>query len=396
VTGRRPPRVLTVNTGSSSLKSALYEMAGSESRLFLARAEGVGGSQSMFHIEDATGKTLVSRRDSIPDHEAALKLYLSWIETSDFAQTLDGIGHRIVHGSAFSEPAAIDESLLAQLDQVAPLAPDHMPQALAAIRALGRAFPAVRQVACFDTAFHRTMPRQAQLYGLPRSLAGDNVVRFGFHGLSCEYVLQELRETGAGIGRGRLIIAHLGNGASITAVRDGRSIDTSMGFTPAAGMIMSTRSGDLDPGITVYLLDQKGLDAGRLNRLINQESGLLGLSGTSSQMGALLEAEPRDSRAAEAIAVFCYQAKRFLGAYYAVLGGLDTLVFTGGIGENAPSIRERICRGLDHMGIGLDEASNQANAPVISAAGSPATVRVVKTNEELVVARHTRDIIQST
>ena len=387
-------RILTVNTGSSSLKSALYEMTGSEDRLFLARAEGIGSGEAAFHVERADGGAIVEDRDPLPDHDSALKQYLSWLARSEFAHLVDGIGHRIVHGGIFTEPAAIDDPLLAQLDKIAPLAPDHMPQALAAIRALRRAFPDVPQVACFDTAFHRRIPREAQLYGLPRSLSDDNIVRYGFHGLSCEYVLQELR--GIGAADGRLIIAHLGNGASITAVRDGRSVDTSMGFTPAAGLMMSTRSGDLDPGIIVYLMKQKRYDAARVDRLVNKEGGLLGVSGLSSQMSALLDAEDADPRAAEAIAVFCYQAKRFLGAYHAVLGGLDTLVFTGGIGENAPSVRERICRGLEHMGLHLDATRNESNAPVVSPDASAVTVRVIKTNEELMVARHTRDIIRST
>jgi acetate kinase len=395
VTGTRPLRILTVNTGSSSLKSALYAMADGERRLFMARADGIGGRESSFSVENAGGETTVSESDALAGHEAALERYLSWLERSEFARQVDGIGHRIVHGGVFSQPALIDERLLSQLQEMMPFAPDHMPQALAAIRTFGRALPDVPQVACFDTAFHRRMPREAQLYGLPRSLAEENVVRYGFHGLSCEFVLQELRGLGEGAAAGRVIIAHLGNGASISAVRGGRSVDTSMGFTPAAGIMMSTRSGDLDPGIIVYLLNEKHFDASRINRLVNKEAGLLGVSGSSSEMIELLAIEARDGRAAEAIATFCYQAKRFLGAYYAVLGGLDTLVFTGGIGENAPSIRERICHGLEHMGIRLDEGRNEANAAVISAGGSPTTVRVIKTNEELVVARHTRDVIRS-
>jgi acetate kinase len=250
------------------------------------------------------------------------------------------------------------------------------------------------QIACFDTAFHRSMPEVAQLYALPEEVRRQGVLRYGFHGLSYEYILSELnRVAGAGIADSRVIIAHLGNGASMGAFRNGKSIDTTMGFTPAGGLVMSTRSGDLDPGVLVYLLREKGLDASALNRIVNKQAGLLGASGTSSSMKELLDNERLDPRAAAAVDLFCYQARKFVGALSAVLGGLDVLIFTGGIGENAPSIRERICKDLEFLGIGVDRDRNLKNSPIISRDLSTVAIRVMKTNEELMIARHTYALI---
>jgi acetate kinase len=285
--------------------------------------------------------------------------------------------------------------LLRALEEMVPLAPDHLPQELRAIQAVKQSFPDLRQVACFDTAFHRRMPRVAQVYALPRSLADEGIIRYGFHGLSYEYIMRELRDkAGARVANGRVIIAHLGNGASMAAVHHGKGVDTTMGFTPTAGLVMSTRSGDLDPGIILYLLRERGLDASMVNDLVNERSGLLGVSGVSADMEDLLKEEATNPQAAEAVALFCYQAKKFLGALSAVLGGLDTLIFTGGIGENAPPVRERICEGTEFIGIQLDPSRNRANASIISRDDSPTTVRVMKTDEELMIARHTADLVR--
>ena len=275
-----------------------------------------------------------------------------------------------------------------------PIAPDHLPQSIQAMQAAVKAYPNLPQVACFDTAFHRHMPRIAQLYPLPRHFADEGVIRYGFHGLSYEYIMQELRAMAPQEAEGRVLIAHLGNGASMAAVRGGIGIDTTMGFTPAGGLMMGTRTGDLDPGVLLYLLAERGMTPAALNELVNRQAGLLGVSGISADMRDLLERESADGHAAEAVALFCYQAKKYLGALAAVLGGLDTLVFTGGIGEHAASVRLRICEGLEFLGIRIDPRRNEAHAPVISREGSSATVRVMQTDEDLMIARHTRELME--
>jgi acetate kinase len=276
-----------------------------------------------------------------------------------------------------------------------PLAPNHMPHEIAAIVAVRRRYRALPQVACFDTAFHRSMPRVAQMYALPRRYWDRGLVRFGFHGLSYEYIVSELRTlTGDEAAGGRAVIAHLGNGASMAAVLRGKGVDTTMGFTPAGGLVMSSRTGDLDPGVIVHLLDREGVEPKDLNDLINKESWLLGVSTTSSDMKDLLAREASDERAADAVNLFCYQAKKWVGAFAAVLGGLDTLVFTAGVGEHAPEIRRRICRDLEHLGIRIDARRNERNAPVISTEDGPVTVRVIPTDEHRMIARHTERLLR--
>jgi acetate kinase len=270
--------------------------------------------------------------------------------------------------------------------------PEHLPAALGLIEAIGNAYPGVPQVACFDTAFHQTMPRVAKLLPLPRHYEAKGVRRYGFHGLSYAYLMEELeREAGADAANGRVILAHLGNGASMAAVRNGRSIDTSMAFTPTAGLVMSTRTGDLDPGLVMYLAKSEGLTAGEFNEMVNKRAGLLGVSEISSDVRDLIES--KDARAAEALELFCYQAKKFIGAYAAALGGLDTLVFSGGIGENVPALRAKICEGLEFLGIELDESRNQANESILSKKGGKATVRMIRTDEELMISRYVRKIL---
>jgi len=387
--------ILTINSGSSSIKFSRYRMGSNEARVLSGSLEGIGLSTGLFRIRDAAGKTMTEKTLNLRDHGEALREAIDWLVGNEAGQKLSAIGHRIVHGgSAYVRPHRVDAALLEALDALVPLAPDHLPQEIAAIRTFGRSYPELDQVACFDTAFHRNMPDVAQRYALPGEVRRLGVVRYGFHGLSYEYILKELGNiSGAEAADGRVIIAHLGNGASMGAFRNGKSADTTMGFTPAGGLAMSTRSGDLDPGVIVYLLKEKGMDASALNRMVNRESGLYGVSAMSADMAELLKAEPSNRGAAEAVELFCYTAKKFLGALAAVLGGLDTLVFTGGIGENAPSIRERICNDLGFLGIRLDTERNSEQAPVISRADGLVTVRVMKTNEELMIARHTAHCI---
>jgi acetate kinase len=275
-----------------------------------------------------------------------------------------------------------------------PLASNHLPGALAAIEALCKAHPSLAEIACFDTAFHRQMPELAQRYPLPRQFADEGVLRYGFHGLSYEYVLHELQQTPGAKADGRIIIAHLGNGASMAAVREGRGIETTMGFTPTGGLVMGTRSGDLDPGVPLYLLQQRGMSPDELHELLNRRSGLIGVSAVSSDMQDLLAREKENRDAALAVELFCYQARKFIGALAAALGGLDELVFTGGIGEHAAPVRARICEPLGFLGIVVDPARNEAAEAILSPPGSRVTVRVVKTNEELMMARHADQLLR--
>ena len=388
-------KILTINSGSSSLKFALFRMGEDETRLCFGDLEGIETDQGRLTVRAQNGDVLVDRHIPLPDHRTALQTLLRWIEETHTDSRLDAVGHRIVHGGAeFIQPHLITPELSTRLEGLIALAPDHLPHEIKAIQAVSQDFPAVRQVACFDTAFHRSLPHEARTFALPRNFEQEGIRRYGFHGLSCEYILQELeKEAGQPVASGRLIIAHLGGGASMTAVKDGHSMDTTMGLTPLGGLVMGTRCGDLDPGVPIYLMRTHKLSVGALDNLLTHQSGLLGVSGSSSDMEELLEKEADDPRAAEAITLFCYQAKKFLGALAAALGGLDTLIFTGGIGENSSAIRERICQDMEFLGIHLDEACNQANAPVISSESSPVMVRVMPTDEELIIARHTAALI---
>ena len=388
--------VLTINSGSSSLKFAVYQMAPTETQAFSGSLERIGLSGGRFFARSPEGKTLVEQHLDLPDHDAAITTLFTWLPSELPPHGLDAVGHRVVHGGAdYSRPCLIDSVLVEALDRLARLAPEHLPHEIKAIQAVERHYPALRQVACFDTAFHRPMPERAQRIPIPRSLWDEGVRRYGFHGLSYEYIMHNLEEVvGREAARGRIIIAHLGNGASMAAVHDGRSLDSTMGMTPTGGLMMSTRSGDLDPGILLYMLHEKQYTPSSLDDLLNQRSGLIGVSGGTSDMHDLLQREADDPPAAQAVEMFCYQAKKFLAALAAALGGLDTLIFTAGIGAKAPTIRRRICEGLEFMGIRLDPARNDANAKIISCDGAPVTVRVMKTDEELMIARHTYHVFR--
>ncbi len=393
---RNPSRILTINSGSSSIKFSFYEMP-AETRILSGSVGGIGLRSGNFHVEDRRGKELTSREFQPQDHAAALQEIIRYLSGEPTLQGFNAVGHRLVHGGKkFIQTHLVTPDLLEEMEHLIPLAPDHMPHEIEAIRTFSRFFPERKQVACFDTAFHRNMPPVARIYGLPGDLQEEGILRYGFHGLSYEYIVGEFeKERGEKKSPARLIVAHLGNGASMAAVQSGRSLDTTMGFSPAGGLVMSTRSGDLDPGVLLYLFREKSLDVPAVNRMVNKEGGLLGVSGISPGMEELLGREAENRKAAEAVELFCYQAKKFLGALAAVLGGLDALIFTGGIGENAPSIRRRICDGLEFLGIRVDFDRNEANAPLISPDGSTVAFRVMKTNEELMIARHTYNLISS-
>ena len=388
--------ILALNTGSSSLKFAVYDVGcdapDGRAPLRHGAIERIGGARSVVRV----GGDGEPQTSAIPVHDqhAALEWIASDLEREHFWGKIEAVGHRVVHGgTAYRQPVRITPAVRDALGALIPLAPRHLPDELSAVDAMTRLAPWLPQIACFDTAFHRDLPIEARLYGIPRALAEDGLLRYGFHGLSYEYVVHELRTRDA-LGD-RTVVAHLGSGASMAALRDGRSVDTSMGFTPIGGFTMGTRSGDLDPGILLYLLRERSLSVDEVGAMVTESGGLLGLSGTSSDMRDLLARSGTDRRAAEAVAVFCYQVRRFLGAYVAALGGLDTLVFTGGIGENSSEIRARICNALDCFGIRIDEKRNAANAGTISANGTGVEVHVIRTNEELMIARHTARIVET-
>lgn len=387
--------ILTINSGSSSIKFSIYRMETAETLIISGELEKIGKNEGFYQAKDAGGRKLIEKQIDLPDHEEALNVLFEWLKNNAYDRGLDAVGHRIVHGGArYLEPNPVTPDFLMELRRLVPFAPEHLPHEIEAIESTGHFLPGVRQVACFDTAFHRTMSGITRLYGLPRYLIEEGVQRYGFHGLSYEYIIAELfRIGGRDAGQGRIIIAHLGHGSSMAAVYRGQGIDTTMGFTPAGGLVMSTRSGDIDPGVILYLLRQKGLNADQVDEIVNRKGGLLGVSGASADMKDLLERERHDAKALEATTLFCYQAKKFLGGLAAALGGLDTLIFTGGIGENSPSIRLRICEGLEFLGVHIDKDLNSVNSPVISGDDSRVTVRVMKTNEELMIARHTYNLI---
>jgi acetate kinase len=382
-------QVLTINSGSSSLKAAVYLMNQSELRLLRLEASRIGSSAGRLHVIGPDGSRLFDAAHQLPDYAAALDALLGWMRRCDPPLEPQVVAHRVVHGGdRHWEPAPITEELLATLDSLVPVDSEHMPQAIACIRALKRSHPRQLQIACFDTGFHHGMPAVARTYPLPRRLAAAGIRRYGFHGLSYEYVTQRLGELEGAAATGRVVVAHLGNGASLAAIRNGRSIDTTMGFSPTGGLVMGTRCGDLDPQLVLYLLRHEQLTPDQVSHLLSGESGLLGVSETTHDMRELLEREAADPRAAEAVALFCYQAAKYLAGCAAALGGLDILVFTAGIGERAAPIRDRICTRLAFLGIELDRERNQRHEPVISSDTSRIKVRIVKTNEELMIARH--------
>ena len=386
---RSPTRILAINGGSSSIRFALYEVAdGALQRRLDGKIDRIGLGGTSLTIGDPGVNPSGSRRLAAPDHRSAASFLIDWLEEREELAPLRGVGHRVVHGMQHTDPERVTQELLDELYRISPYDPDHLPREIELIEAFRKRHPQLPQVACFDTAFHRTMPRVAKMLPIPRRYEAKGVQRYGFHGLSYAYLLEELVRIGDPAATdGRVILAHLGSGASLAAVRDGRCLDTSMGFTPTAGLVMSTRSGDLDPGLAPYLARAEQVTAKRFYEMVNHESGLLGISETSSDMRDLLANEAQDARAAEAVALFCYQAKKWIGSFAAALGGLDTLVFAGGIGENAPAVRQRICDGLGFLGIELEPGLNAKNAPEVSSERGRVKVRVIHTDEELMIAR---------
>jgi propionate kinase len=382
-------RILTINGGSSSIKFALFEAGGALRRILEGELERIGLAEATLRVKASNPADNFSRPVTAADHTAAVDALMGWIEEHSARDALAAVGHRVVHGGPnYSEPQQVTAEMVEELHRLSPFDPEHLPLEIELIEAFRQRHPRLPQVACFDTAFHRTMPRVATLLPIPRRYEAQGVRRYGFHGLSYEFLMAELARLGdPAATKGRAILAHLGNGASLAAVRAGKSIDTSMSFTPTAGLVMSTRSGDLDPGLISYLARTEQMSVAKFQKMVNHESGLLGVSETSSDMRDLLDRETKDVRAAEAVALFCYQAKKWIGSFAAALGGLDTLVFAGGIGENAPPVRERICHGLGFLGIELDGERNAKSAPLISSDAGPVKVRVIRTDEELMIAR---------
>jgi acetate kinase len=388
--------VLTINGGSSSIKFALYELDEPLKRRLYGKVDRIGLSGTNLSFNDLADNRHDSHSIAASDYKSAANSVIDWLEEQNGFESVRAVGHRVVHGMKHTAPELVTQELLDELHRISPYDPEHLPREIELIEAFRQRHAQLPQVACFDTAFHRDMPRVARLLPIPRRFDAKGVRRYGFHGLSYAYLMQELARLGdPAATTGRVILAHLGNGASMAAVRDGKSIDTSMGFTPTAGLPMSTRSGDLDPGLVGYLARAEQMTTTQFHQMVNHESGLLGVSEISSDMRDLLAQESRDVRAAEAVALFCYQAKKWIGSFAAALGGVDTLVFAGGIGENVPPVRARICEGLSFLGIELNESRNAQTAGVISTDASRATVRVIRTDEELMITRSVCRILGS-
>jgi acetate kinase len=381
--------ILTINSGSSSLRFALFADCESLPKVLSGKFDRIGLPDSQLSFKGTSSSQNEERTIDAPDHVACVSLLVKLLEEKTGGCFINTIGHRVVHGGPrYRDSQLVDDSMLQELRSISPFAPNHLPDTIALIEVCAAQFPQIPQIACFDTAFHKTLPRVAKLLPIPRRYEAMGVQRYGFHGLSYAYLMEELgRLQDPAAITGRVILAHLGNGASMAAVRHGKCIDTSMGFTPAAGLVMSTRSGDLDPGLVAFLARSERMTELQFDRMIHDESGLLGVSEISSDLRDLLALEATDVRAAEAVALFCYQAKKWIGSFAAALGGLDTLVFAGGIGENNPAIRARICEGLGFLGIQVNAEGNRTNKGTISAEGGGVTVRVIHTDEELMIAR---------
>jgi len=379
--------VLTINGGSSSIKFALYEMESNLKLLAKGELENIGtrGTKLTFTNDSSSRKHNVNVEAT--DHTAAIEFLIGWLEKLDGFASIRAIGHRIVFGMNHTEPEVLTPELLKELKEISAYDPDHLPEEIKLIEVFQKHYPEMVQVACFDTSFHTTMPHVAKLISIPRRFTDKGIQRYGFHGLSYAYLVQQLYlDEWSETSRNRVILAHLGSGASLAAVKNGKSVDTSMGFSPAAGIPMGTRTGDMDPGVAWYLMKTQKLTPNQFNHMVNHESGLLGISETSSDMRELLKSQKIDKRAAEAVELFCYETKKRIGSFAAVLGGLDTLVFSGGIGERSAEIRKRVCHGLNFLGIELDETKNLANETVISSGSSLVNVMVIPTNEELMIA----------
>ncbi|MGD9714400.1 MAG: acetate/propionate family kinase [Thermomicrobiales bacterium] len=391
ISGTSNPAILVINTGSSSVKFAVFDAVDADSdprRLFSGALERVGLPHARLHVEDTPGNTLCDEEVALPDHREALRQLIRTSKERLDGKSLVAVGHRVAHGGPDCDcPLPITRELEVRMRGLVPLAPLHQPHNLDGISAVREMAPHLLQIACFDTAFHHGLPRIAQLMSLPREFQTRELRRYGFHGLSSESVVEVLRNRGVAIENERIIVAHLGNGASMCAIKHGQSVETTMGFSTLAGLMMGTRTGDLDPGAVLYLMTEKGMSAEAVQHLLYERSGLLGVSGVSSDMRELLGLH--DNRAArEAIQFFCYRARSYLVGLTAVLGGLDRLVFTGGIGANAPEIRGRICDGLGYLGIEIEDRANGAGDSLISTPEAAVTVQALASDEEVMIARH--------
>ena len=382
--------ILAVNGGSSSIKFSLYEADKPLRRIFKGEIERIGLPGPILRVKGLNPAESITHSVMAPDYETAVSVMMDWLETNIKCNGISVVGHRVVHGgSKYFTAQPINKDVINDLRQFSPFDPEHLPAEIHLIEAFAHRFPDLPQVACFDTAFHHGLPRIAQIIPIPRRYEKQGVRRYGFHGLSYQFLMEELA-TSAGLEatEGRIILAHLGNGSSLAAVKGGKPVDTSMGFTPTSGILMGTRSGDLDPGVFGYLAHTEKMTARQYQQMVNHESGLLGVSETSSDMRDLLAQAAEDSRASEAVELFCYAVKKRIGSYAAALGGLNTLVFAGGIGENAPTVRARICDGLGFLGIELDKRQNLANKEgLISRANQPVAIHLIHTDEEQMIAR---------
>jgi len=388
-----PSYTLSINGGSSSVRFAVFAMGRQPQRMLSGKIDRIGLVGTNLVVTGRSGNPSRPRRIEAPRHRTAAGVLLDFLETQPEFARVRAAGHRVVHGMRRSEPERVTSGLLSDLRRITPFDPDHMPREVEIMEEVRKRHPRLPQVACFDTAFHRTMPAVARLVPIPSRYSAKGVERYGFHGISFSYLMEELGRIDPAAARGRVILAHLGSGASLAAVRNARSMDTSMGFTPASGLVMSSRTGDLDPGLAYFLARTEGMTAARFQRMVNRESGLLGVSGTSPDLRDLLAREARDPRAAIAVELFCYQVRKWIGSFAAALGGLDTLVFSAGIGENSPVVRRRICAGLEFLGVGLDPRRNAGNLPLISPDSRPVKVRVIRTDEELMIARSVARIL---
>ena len=391
-----PQLILTINGGSSSVKFAVFEASASPKRTLAGQIERIGQAGTRLSAARADGASLDDRPIEAADHERAAEHLIAWLDTHVGLASIIAVGHRVVHGGVhLVEHQLVTDDLVAELKRTQPLDLAHLPREIALIEAFRRRFRGLPQIACFDTAFHRDLPRVARLLPIPRSYDEAGVRRFGFHGLSYAYLLDELeRIAGAQAAHGRVILAHLGSGASMVALKERKSIDTTMAFTPTAGLVMGTRPGDLDPGLLVYMMRIEKKTPEEMDEFISHKCGLIGVSGTGYDMRDLIARRSADPRAAEAVDLFCYSAKKFIGAYAAALGGLDTLVFSAGIGEHSHEVREQICAGMEFLGLSLDSARNAQSAPIISRDNSRVAVRVIKTDEEVMIARATCRILK--
>ena len=387
--------IAVVNAGSSSVKFSLFLRRGDALDLRLrGQFESLSG-KPRFVAKDAAGRTVAERtwdEGALLGHAGALAHLVEFLRGHGEGARLIGVGHRVVHGGLeYAEPVRLDETVLVKLDKYVPLAPLHQPHNLAAIRALAARAPDLPQIACFDTAFHRTNPELAQMFALPYALHEAGVRRYGFHGLSYEYIASRLPSVDEKAATGRTVVLHLGNGASMCALSSGRSVASTMGFTAVDGLPMGTRAGSLDPGVVLYLIDERGMDTRAVEKLLYQQSGLLGVSGIASDMRTLLASD--SPRARLAIDLFVYRIGRELGSLAAALGGVDAIVFTAGVGENSAEIRARVCRAARWLGVELDDAANAVGGPRISTATSRVAAWAIATNEELMIARHTEALL---